>query len=127
MKRLWSGAAGVLLVCVLVLSAPALAKVLKGTRGDDKLVGTKTGDKLIGRGGDDILRSRLGSDLVLGKGGSDFIKSGKGFDEIRGGGGDDEIHARDGKPDQINCGAGKDRVLVDRVEDGVYNCERVRE
>ena len=125
MKRYWSGVAGVLIVCALVLAAPALAKVLKGTGGDDKLIGSKNGDKLIGKGGNDILRSSEGGDLVLGNKGSDFIKAGKGFDEIRAGRGDDEIHVRDGKPDQIDCGAGEDTVLADEVEDGMFNCENV--
>ena len=125
MMRFRSGVTGVLLVCVLVLAAPALAKVIKGTAGDDKLIGTKTADKIIGRGGNDILRSSEGGDLVLGKAGNDFIKSGKGFDEIRAGSGDDEIHTRDGKPDQIQCGPGEDTVLADEDEDGVFDCEHV--
>ncbi len=114
-----------MLVCALVMAAPALAKVLKGTSGDDKLIGSKNGDKLIGKGGDDILRSSEGGDLVIGNKGDDFIKSGKGFDEIRAGKGDDEIHVRDGKPDQIDCGPGNDTVLADEEEDGLFDCENV--
>ena len=116
---------GLLLICVLVLAAPAFARILKGTSGDDKLIGSKNGDKLIGKGGNDILRSSAGGDLILGNRGNDFIKSGQGFDEIRGGKGDDEIHVRDGKPDQIDCGPGEDTVLADEVEEGVFNCENV--
>ena len=37
----------------------------------------------------------------------------------------DVIRARDGRPDEINCGPGDDVAYVDRVEDGVYDCERV--
>ena len=114
-----------LLVCALVFAGPAVAKILKGTPGDDKLIGSKNGDKLIGRGGDDILRSSEGGDLVIGNGGDDFIKSGKGFDEVRSGKGDDEIHTRDGKPDQIDCGPGEDTVLADKVEEGTFDCEHV--
>ena len=29
--------------------------------------------------------------------------------------------------DEINCGAGIDVAIVDKVEDGVYDCEKVRE
>lgn len=125
MRRVWTGTAGLLLVCALVLATPAIAKVLKGTPGDDKLIGTKVGDKLIGRGGDDILRSSEGGDFVIGGSGNDFIKSGKAFDEIRAGKGDDEIHTRDGKPDQIDCGPGEDTVLADEVEEGIFDCENV--
>jgi RTX calcium-binding nonapeptide repeat (4 copies) len=126
MKRVLSGMAGLALVCALALSAPALAKILKGTPGDDKLIGSKNGDKLIGRGGDDILRSAEGGDLVIGNGGKDFIKAGKGFDEMRAGRGGDEIHARDGKEDQIDCGPGTDTVLADEAEDGMFNCEVIK-
>ena len=41
------------------------------------------------------------------------------------GGGDEVIRARDGIADGINCGRGDDVAYVDRVEDGVYDCERV--
>ena len=116
---------GLLCVCALVVAAPAIAKVLKGTNGDDKLIGSKNGDKLIGKGGNDILRSGKGGDLVIGGKGEDFIKGGQAFDEIRAGKGDDEIHVRDGTPDQIDCGAGEDTVLADEIEEGVFDCENV--
>ena len=45
--------------------------------------------------------------------------------EARGSSGRDVIKARDGTPDVINCGPGKDVAYVDRVEDGVFDCERV--
>ena len=41
--------------------------------------------------------------------------------------GDDAIYARDGGNDEINCGAGNDVAIVDASEDGVYDCEVVRE
>ena len=40
--------------------------------------------------------------------------------------GRDKIYARDGEPDEINCGAGDDVAYRRRVEDGVYDCENVR-
>ena len=125
MRRFSSGVAGVLCACALVLCAPALAKILKGTPGDDKLIGSKNGDKLIGRAGADILRAGEGPDLVIGNSGRDFIKGGAGFDEIRAGKGRDELHVRDGKQDQIDCGPGVDTVLVDATEKGLINCENV--
>jgi hypothetical protein len=41
--------------------------------------------------------------------------------------GNDRISARDGVADEINCGGGVDTAIVDPVEDGIYNCERVLE
>ena len=73
MMRFRSGVAGLFVLCALVLAGPAVAKILKGTNGDDKLIGSKNGDKLIGKGGDDILRSSEGGDLVIGNRGKDFI------------------------------------------------------
>ena len=126
MMRFWSGVAGLLLVGALVLAAPALARIIKGTPGDDRLIGSKNGDKLFGKGGDDILRSAEGGDLVVGNKGADFIKAGNGFDEVRGGRGRDEIHVRDGKPDQVDCGPGDDLLIADESEDGVVDCEDVQ-
>jgi hypothetical protein len=35
------------------------------------------------------------------------------------------VRARDGEADEIDCAAGFDKAYVDRVEDGVYDCEVV--
>jgi hypothetical protein len=112
---------------VLAASAPALAMVVRGTPHADRLVGGDTGDKLIGKGGPDVLRGRGGGDLLLGGAARDRIKPGPGFDEIRAGGGRDVIRARDRGPDLIDCGPGRDRVVVDVIEDGVFDCERISE
>ena len=125
MRRIVTAVAMLALSCALVVAVPAVAKILKGTPGDDKLIGSENGDKLIGKAGNDILRSAEGGDLVIGGADDDFIKSGRQFDEIRAGTGDDEIHTRDGTPDQIDCGAGEDTVLADEVEEGVFDCEHV--
>jgi RTX calcium-binding nonapeptide repeat (4 copies) len=112
---------------VLAASAPALAMVVRGTPHADRLVGGDTADKLIGRGGADVLRGRGGGDLLLGGAARDRIKPGKAFDEIRAGDGRDLIRARDRGADLIDCGSGRDRVVVDLVEDGVFDCERIVE
>ncbi len=126
MNRFWSGVAGLVLACALVLAAPALAQIIKGTNGDDKLIGTKNADRLVGKDGNDTLRSSEGKDVVFGNEGNDFIKSGQDFDEIKAGKGDDEIHTRDGELDYINCGPGEDLVLADPVEDDTPGCETVQ-
>jgi Ca2+-binding RTX toxin-like protein len=89
-------------------AAPA-AKAITGTRHADHLVGTNRRDHIDGRGG---------PDHILGRGGRDLLAGGRGADVI---------NARDGHEDSIDCGAGRDVVKVDRAEDGVYDCERVKE
>lgn len=129
----------------------ALAKNKSGTGGADKINGTSGADRLNGRegpdrikgfAGPDRLRGGRGSDLLRGGRGADRLVGGKGGDRLIGGAGRDEINmrngveiaspgrdrieARDGSPDQINCGDGWDRVRVDAVEEGVYNCEVIK-
>jgi len=118
----------------LTASAVVLAKTIEGGPGHDRLIGTRHTDRIDGRAGNDVIAGRGGSDNLRGSGGDDRIKGGGGRDEFDmhhgeevGGLGDDVIHARDGRRDEINCGPGKDRAVVDRAEDGVFNCERVVE
>lgn len=106
-------------------------------------VGTAKGERLVGTKGNDTLEGRNGADNLIGKGGRDLLLGGGGKDRLQGDGGRDSfnmldgealpapgrdrIYARDGHPDSINCGAGRDLAVVDEVEDGVYDCEAVRE
>jgi len=48
-----------------------------------------------------------------------------GHGALKGGSGNDTISARDRKRDTINCGAGRDRAVVDRIDRVARNCERV--
>ena len=105
-----------------------------GTPRADRLVGTKHGDVLKGLAGDDTLIGGRGSDVLIGGKGNDKLRGGPGRDEfnMRDGvqlssPGDDVIYARDGGNDEINCGTGNDVAIVDSNEDGVYDCEEVRE
>jgi Ca2+-binding RTX toxin-like protein len=118
---------------VIALVGSALAADLKGTRQDDRLKGTQRGDRIVGLGGDDVIRGRRGADGLAGGGGRDRIVGGPGEDALnaiggneRGARGKDRILARDGSADLVNCGPGRDVAVVDAVEDGVYDCERVR-
>jgi len=106
-------------------SAAVTGKVLVGTDGHDRLIGTARHDEISGRGGPDLVRGRRGWDLVKGGAGGDRVVGGKGYDHIYGGGGNDDIRARDRRPDTIECGPGRDVAIVDRVEDGVYDCEEL--
>ena len=105
--------------------------------------GSAKGERIVGTKGGDVLKGRSGPDNLIGKGGSDVLIGGKGTDKLHGDAGRDSfnmrdgealaakgrdrIYARDGKADTINCGAGRDLAVVDEVEDGVYDCEVVRE
>ena len=125
----------VAVAAVLALAAIAQAKDFVGTSGPDRLIGTPKADMLKGKRGKDTLVGRAGRDRLFGGPGPDVLRGGPGRDEFNtrrsgysaGGQGNDRIFARDRKADLIDCGAGFDVAVVDRAEDGVYNCERLRE
>ena len=123
------------MVAVLALAGIAQAKNIAGTAGADRLIGTPKADMLKGKGGRDVLIGRTGPDRLFGGRGPDTLRGGPGRDEFNtrrsgysaGGQGNDRIFARDRAADLIDCGAGFDTVVVDKFEDGVFNCERIRE
>jgi Ca2+-binding RTX toxin-like protein len=92
---------------------------LSGGEGADKLL-VGTGDDAVGGGG--------GADTVTGRAGSDRLFGDRGRDRLIGGMGRDRLHANDNDSDRaINCGPGKDVVLVDPGQDPKpIRCERVR-
>ena len=112
----------------------ATAKVKRGGPGPDVIRGTSGPDVLRGGRGNDVLRGGRGADRLIGGKDRDRLIGGPGRDEfnMRNGiqlasPGNDFIDARDGTPDQINCGKGRrDVAKVDAVEEGVYDCEIVR-
>jgi hypothetical protein len=44
---------------------------------------------------------------------------------LRGGDGDDRLYSDNGEADEVRCGPGRDRAVVDS-EDAVSGCERIR-
>jgi hypothetical protein len=123
----------VAVVCA-AFTALAAAVVTPGSSHADRLVGTKQADLLKGLRGHDLLIGGRGSDILIGGKGPDKLRGGPGRDSfnMRDGvqlaaPGKDKIYARDGGKDEINCGAGNDIAIVDASEDGVYDCEVVRE
>ena len=62
------------------------------------------------------------SSTVKGGGGLDDIRGHKGFDNIRAGSGADVVKTYDGVADDVNCGTGQDKAVVDRRDD-TKNCE----
>lgn len=112
----------------------AIAVRENGTAHADHLTGTKGADVLRGLKGRDVLSAGAGRDLLIGGRGPDVLRGGPGRDGYNmidgveaAAPGRDRIYARDGAADEINCGAGRDLAVVDEVEDGVIDCEVVRE
>ncbi|MGD8683185.1 MAG: M56 family metallopeptidase [Chloroflexota bacterium] len=114
-----------------------------GTSADDVVTGTPEGSRIAGRGGDDDLRGGGGRDVIRGGFGNDVIRGGSGPDQLFGGAGDDVMRGgsgrdtvdagagadvvyvwTDGTPDQVDCGAGIDRAVIDSTDVARY-CETV--
>jgi Ca2+-binding RTX toxin-like protein len=111
--------ATILAIALIVGGAAVVARsggAGPATNGPDRLVGTPGADTIDGLAGADTINGRAGPDVLTG---------GPGFDVIYGGKGRDRIQARDHQLDQIDCGPGIDTAIVDRAEDGVFDCERV--
>ncbi len=92
-------------------------KTLNGDARANRLTGTAYADVLNGFGGNDVLEGGGGDDILTGGSGNDILKAGPGSDTVR---------ARDGSRDTVDCGAGRDLVLADRVDRVARNCEQVR-
>ena len=139
----------VLLALVLISASGtsmAWAADRVGTRGNDTIRGTSGADRIAGRGGNDRLSGRGGNDTVNGGPGDDVLIGGPGTDTLLGGAGRDRLNvaarnratdtavagagndrvlARDGSPDQIRCGPGRDFVQADAGDSVAGDCERV--
>ena len=95
MNRLYNLLTVMVLTVGALLAAPeALAKVLTGTGGEDRLIGTDRIDRLTGLAGEDNLKGRAGDDRIWGGQGNDKIIPGEGNDKVYAGYGDDLIYAR---------------------------------
>lgn len=114
-------------IMTVLATGVAVAKVIDGTRGNDKLVGTSRADtlngfagndKLYGKGGNDTLKGYIGNDAPMrGAAGEDTILGGFGRDSGYGDAGDDLIKmVGDTDQDFVNCGEDADGTDVDRAE-----------
>lgn len=95
-----------------------------GTYANDVLYGTDGPDRICGLPGADTIVGRKGNDFIDAGNGDDRVYPGPGRDTVIAKGGDDVIYARDGERDWIDCGAGKDVAVIDRI-DVVRHCEYV--
>ncbi len=102
------------------------ADVIYGGPGADFLDGGTGNDVLRGGAGDDDLTGRSGNDLLDGGAGRDRLTGGSGRDRLLGGSGRDAILAVDGRPDNVDGGAGVDTATLDRALDRVARVERRR-
>jgi TolB protein len=92
----------------------------------DRIEGTSAEDLICGLGAADRIGGRDGADTLFGGPGADRIDGGGGADVLVGESGADVILARDGRPDRIACGSGRDVAIVDRRDRIVGGCELVR-
>jgi Ca2+-binding RTX toxin-like protein len=107
------------------LTGSSGSDTINGGAGADLILGGAGNDSLDGGPGNDTIYGGPGNDLVVGGAGNDRLIGGPGTDTISGGGGDDSILGADGKRDAISCGAGRDRVIADRVDLVARDCEHV--
>jgi hypothetical protein len=115
---------------------------LVGSEGPNELRSFGTTSLIQGLGGDDRLLGWDGADTIAGGAGNDFLQGGFGADVLDGGPGldefmgdqterdviatgNDEIRARDGVAEQVNCGIGSDRAIVDAIDIVDSSCESV--
>jgi Tol biopolymer transport system component len=73
----------------------------------------------------DHLLGTPGNDVICGLGGADVIEGGRGQDKLDGGAGNDRFYAKDGQPDTIIGGLGRDVAVVDQGLDKVVGVEKL--
>ena len=89
------------------------------------LSGDSGDDTLTGAGGADVISGGPGYDVLSGAGGDDRIDGGTGGDRADGGDGADAIVLRDRVTDTAACGAGRDTVRAEVLDQLDFACERV--
>jgi Ca2+-binding RTX toxin-like protein len=116
-----------------------------GLGGNDKLDGGRGNDCIEGRTGGDTMSGGLGNDSEYGSSGKDHLNGGPGKDYLSGGTGNDTLSASfggdrvlggdgvdfiniatAGGPASADCGAGRDKIRLNRNEaKKIRNCETV--
>ena len=108
------------------------SSVVLAKGGDDKVVGEDAAEDIDGGAGNDYLEGGKNHDVITGGPGRDTIygddtdtSCNSAYPETCVLYGNDEIRARDGEADQIDCGAGTDKVVADAADVVSANCETV--
>lgn len=96
---------------------------LRGNGTAELLLGARDADRLDGAGGGDCVAGARGDDALFGGSGADVLEGGSGADLVEAGSGDDLVLARDGRVDEVDCGGGEDRAILDPADDAA-GCER---
>jgi Ca2+-binding RTX toxin-like protein len=110
-----------------VVGASGLASSVSGGGGNDTITTLNGPDTVDGGAGDDRITAGFDNDTVTGGPGRDALFADT-TDSFCGifvctlPFGNDTVNARDGEPDQIDCGVGADRAVTD-TSDTVANCE----
>ena len=76
-----------------------------GGPGNDKIFANRGVDESFGGDGNDVLWALARADVPL-----------PGVDTLHGENGNDRFRTRDGEPDVIDCGAGRDTAVLDEVD-----------
>lgn len=118
-------------MCALLLAAAAtvaVAAVLNGDAGDNRLVGTEQADtirgyegndQLYGKGGPDTLNAGPGNDYLSGRDGADTTSGNFGSDRIYGDVGADRINGDNGA-DYLYGQTGRDVLSGDSGDDRIF-------
>ena len=89
---------------------------LEGHGGNDRLIGGFGNDFLDGGSGSDRLYGEGGSDRIEGGSGDDGLRAGCGRAKLYGGSGDDRLESRNGSPNRVVGGAGRDIARIDQLD-----------
>jgi hypothetical protein len=108
------------------------ASTVRALGGNDRVVGQDAQETIDGGAGDDYLEGGKGHDTLIGGPGKDIIFGDETDSSCNADHpescvryGNDVIDARDGDVDQVDCGPGTDRAVVDAVDVASPNCETV--
>ena len=114
------------------LSAAGAVATVRAMGGDDRVVGEDRSEDIDGGAGNDYLEGGKGHDTLTGGPGKDILfgdetdtSCNASFPESCVRYGNDVIQARDGEADQISCGPGTDRAVVDAIDVVAPDCETV--
>jgi RTX calcium-binding nonapeptide repeat (4 copies) len=112
-----------------VVGASGETSSVSGGGGNDTITTLNGSDGVDGGPGDDRIVAGLDNDTITGGPGRDTIFADStgsycGIYSCTVPFGNDTVNARDGEPDQIDCGIGADRAVVDTI-DTAANCEAV--
>jgi Ca2+-binding RTX toxin-like protein len=110
-----------------VVGESGLASSVSGGGGNDTITTQNGPDTVDGGAGDDRITAGFDNDTVTGGPGRDAIFADStgsfcGIFSCTFPFGNDTVNARDGEPDQIDCGVGADRAVTDTI-DTAANCE----